>query len=722
MVDVAGFFYNLAESLKMNDESPLLKEIVELATLITPSLQWHNDNKEDAKGEATNYFMEASLSSMFSCIPGPVLEKLLNLGSIKVRRICQSPSQEMAGRNEEFTTEVSDTEEFDHVLSWTTEKSSAYAILLKLKQDGVDDATILAIEAMIRPMHKSEFLQWYEIQTLFDGSSTLNRFVDAYGSEGFKAVEQAADEIRKAIASNAKPELIQQVFYTAIASIDKKSSLGARYIEPTDKSAYRDGCYNTLKNKRDAVTTSNKKKIIVTEKEVINQLSNEEKAELLPPDSKTYHLYNNDGSIACTLYKYKYKSKTIKIIVTPSWHCIRGHNNTLQGRINNGQSYITFMRSLTNANISSSAALLKQVQIFCAQLIEMEGFGNLEKGTENCTGSVWKAIRNALPKDLCRDPIRAGTASLGKKISPVNGIDSLKVVCLVAVLGIANFTTTMKIGYDIEFPCSDFSANLLTLGRNFQHDTDARLRVAAALKDNETNQRCAILMAQLPKGWLACKIQFCYAIRAPDGKCFSGKEEAKRYAYPQETVQKAAQKAGINGLFSIGDQVINDGIQCKIVKFTAKGRRVKLKGIAGTFTDDISNIKPITEAIKNMNPTNQRLSISSSAVLHQESTQGKSSSSKKKTAKKKTTKTKKKTTKKKEQLVTAPEIIQNTSWYFKWNKKAVLRGPYSSAEMQQCYEAGYVKGREKTSYLSQSETGPFHTLQSYFPSGVVSFK
>jgi len=124
-----------------------------------------------------------------------------------------------------------------------------------------------------------------------------------------------------------------------------------------------------------------------------------------------------------------------------------------------------------------------------------------------------------------------------------------------------------------------------------------------------------------------------------------------------------------------------------------------------------------------MNPTNQRLSISSGAVLPQkESTQGKSSSSKKKTAKKKTTKTKKKTTKKKAQLVTAPEIIQNTSWYFKWNKKAVLRGPYSSAQMQQFYEAGYFKGKEKTSYLSQNETGPFHTLQSYFPCGVITFK
>ena len=498
MVEVAGFFYNLAESLKMNDKSPLLKEIVELAALITPSLQVHNDNKEDAKAEGTNFFMESSLSSMFSCSPGPVLEKPLNLGSTTVRGICQSPPQDISDRNEEFTTEVSDTEEFDHILSWTTEKSSAYAVLLKLKQDGVDDATILAIEAMILPMHKGEFLQWYEIQTLFDGSSTLNRFVDAYGSEGFKAVEQAADEIRQAIASNAKPEVIQQVIYTAIASIDKKSSLGARYIEPTNKDAYRDGCYTTLKNKRDAVTTSNKKKIIVTEKEVINQLSNEEKAELLPPDSKTYHLYNNDGSIACTLYKYKYNSKTIKIIVTPSWHCIRGHNNTLQGRINNGKSYITFMRSLTNANISSSAALLKQVQIFRAQLIEMEGFGNLEKGTENCTGSVWKAIRNALPKDLCRDPIRAGVVGLGKSISPVNGIDSLKVVCLVAVLGIANFTTMMKVGYDIEFHCTEISTSLMALSGYFVTDPDVRLRVAVALKDDETNQRCA-RSAGLPK-------------------------------------------------------------------------------------------------------------------------------------------------------------------------------------------------------------------------------
>jgi len=530
--------------MKMNDKSSLLKEIVELSALIIPSLQVHNDNKEDAKGEGTNFFMESSLSSMFSCSPGPVLEKLLNLGSTTVRGICQSPPQDISDRNEEFTTEVSDTEEFDHVLSWTTEKSSAYAVLLKLKQDGVDDATILAIEAMIWPMHKGEFLQWYEIQTLFDGSSTLNRFVDAYGSEGFKAVEQAADEIRQAIASNGKPEVIQQVIYTAIASIDKKSPLGARYIEPKDKSAYRDGCYTTLKNKRDAASTSNKKKIIVTEDEVINQLSNEEKAELLPPDSKTYHLYNNDGSIACTLYKYNYNGKTIKILVTPSWHCIRGTGSkyTIKQRINNGQSFITIMRSLTNAKISSSASLLKQLKIFHAQLIEMEGFGNLEKGTENCTGSVWKAIRNALPKDLCRDPIRAGVVGLGKKISPVNDIDSLKVVCLVAVLGVDDFTSMMKVGYDIDFHCTDFSASLLTLGSFVE--PDVRLRVAAALKDDKTNQYCALNYADLPKGWLAYKSSSGkYAIRAPDGKCFSGKEEAKRYAYPQEAARKEAQKA-----------------------------------------------------------------------------------------------------------------------------------------------------------------------------------
>jgi len=577
MVDVAGFFYNLAESLKMNDESPLLKEIVELATLITPSLQWHSDNKEDAKGEATNYFMEASLSSMFSCIPGPVLEKLLNLGSTTVRGICQSPSREIADRNEEFTSEVSGTEEFDHILSWTTEKSSAYAVLLKLKQDGVDDATILAIEAMIRPMHKGEFLQWYEIQTLFDGSSTLNRFVNAYGSEGFKAVEQAADEIRKAISSNAKPELIQQVFYTAIASIDKKSSLGARYIEPTDKSAYRDGCYTTLKNKRDAASTSNKKKIIVTENEVIKQLSNEEKAELLPPDSKKCHLYNNDGSIACTLYKYKYNGKTIKIIVTPSWHCIRGHNNKVQGRINNGQSYITFMRSLTNANISSSASLRKQVQIFYAQLIEMEGFGNLEEGAKNCTGSVWKAIRNALPKNLCSDPIRGGVVGLGKKISPVNGIDSLKVVCLVAVLGVDDFLTMMKIGYDIEF--SSFVVLMSVLGGNFGSDSIVRLRFAAALKDDETNQRCAILMAKLPKDWLAHEKYRTYAIRAPDGTCFSYLEDAKQYARktaPRNSEDQVDPRSGVVNFWSLDIQQLKT--QLRYRHLPVSGRKDVLLG------------------------------------------------------------------------------------------------------------------------------------------------
>jgi len=522
MVDVAGFFYNLAESLKMNDESPLLKEIVELAALIIPSLQVHNDNKDDAKAEGTNFFMESSLSSMFSCSPGPVLEKLLNLGSTTVRGICQSPPQDISVHNEDATNEFISCVKFILLLTWPTEKEALYAYIEQRLDPEKDKDTLLALKAMILPRHPSKFLKLYETKTLFDNSTLLQEYVDAYGSEGFEAVKQAAEIIIAAIQSNDKDAI-----YTAIASLDKKSPLGARYLHPTDKAAYSTAVKKQLKEAKDAACDN---EIIVIEQTSIEQLDKNSKAEHLPTNSEKFTLLNNDRSVAGTIYKYNYHGKTIKILVTPSWHCIRGAKYTIKQRINNGQSYITIMRSLTNAKISSPASLLKQVQIFCAQLIEMEGFGNLGEDTKKCKGSVWKAIRNALPKDLCRDPIRGGVVGLGKKISPVNGIDSLKVVCLVAVLGIADFTSMMKIGYDIDFHCTDFPTSMMALGGDFT-DPITRLRVAAALKDNETNQRYAILMAKLPKDWLAYKkYRKGYAIRAPDGTCFSYLEDAKQYA------------------------------------------------------------------------------------------------------------------------------------------------------------------------------------------------
>ena len=543
MANVAGFFYNLVESMEMNDKSPLLKEIIELAALITPSLQGHNDNKDDAKGEGTNYFMEASLSSMFSCIPGPVLEKLLNLGSTTVRLICQPPPQEIADHNEDATNEFISCVKFILLLTWPTEKEALYAYIEQRLDPEKDKDTLLALKSMILPRHPSKFLKLYETQTLFDNSTLLQEYVNAYVSEGFEAVKQAAEIIITAIQCNDKDAI-----YTAIASIDKKSPLGDRYLNPTDKSAYSAAVEKQLKEAKDAACDN---EIIVIEETSIEQLGKKAKADHLPANSEKFTLLNNDKSVAGTIYKYNHNGKTIKILVTPSWHCIRGAKYTIKQRINNGQSYITIMRSLTNAKISSPASLLKQVQIFCAQLIEMEGFGNLEKGIENCTGSVWKAIRNALPKDLCRDPIRTGVAGLGKPISPVNGIDSLKVVCLVAVLGVDDFTKMMKIGYDIEFACSDFSTSLLALGGYFVYP-DVRLRVAATLKDDKTNQYCALNYADLPKDWLAYRSSSHYAIRAPDGKCFSGKEEAKRYArLEQKEKEKQLQKALTNMQFAV---------------------------------------------------------------------------------------------------------------------------------------------------------------------------
>ena len=292
MVNVAGFFYNLAESMEMNDKSPLLREIIELAALITPSLQGHNDNKDTAIEEGTNYFMEASLSSMFSCIPGPVLEKLFNLGSVTVRRICQSPPQDISYHNEDATNEFKSCVKFILLLTWPTEKEALYAYIEQRLDPEKDKDTLLALKAMIRPRHSSKFLKLYETQTLFDNSTLLQEYVDAYGSEGFEAVKQAAEIIITAIQSNDKDAI-----YTAIASLDKNSPLGARYLNPTDKAAYSAAVEKQLKEAKDAACDN---EIIVIEETSIEQLDKKAKADHLPTNSEKFTLLNNDKSIAGT--------------------------------------------------------------------------------------------------------------------------------------------------------------------------------------------------------------------------------------------------------------------------------------------------------------------------------------------------------------------------------------------------------------------------------------
>ena len=130
-------------------------------------------------------------------------------------------------------------------------------------------------------------------------------------------------------------------------------------------------------------------------------------------------MHNDDGTVAATLYKYTIDDTTFRILVTPSWHPIRGAHSTLLSRMNNGQSFLSVMSVLYHARIVIAAALEKQRQIFLAQLTEMEGLdGDLGKrdlkGNVLGKGSVHKARRVALPKGLgFGNPIRAGVSCVG---------------------------------------------------------------------------------------------------------------------------------------------------------------------------------------------------------------------------------------------------------------------------------------------------------------------
>ena len=113
----------------------------------------------------------------------------------------------------------------------------------------------------------------------------------------------------------------------------------------------------------------------------------------------------------------------------------------------------------------------------------MIGLGSKDEvvDDESVMASVWKAIRAALPDGFgSGNPICSGVPGLGKVISPVNGIDDQKVVCLMAALGLNDFVTMMKDVYAVKMPC-DFSPWLLSLGVMSFQDPSNRLIVAECL-------------------------------------------------------------------------------------------------------------------------------------------------------------------------------------------------------------------------------------------------
>ena len=157
----------------------------------------------------------------------------------------------------------------------------------------------------------------------------------------------------------------------------------------------------------------------MVEEETKKQLSKKASEEHFPSTSEILPVLNDDGSVAAALYKYTVDDTTFRILVTTSWHTIRGHLKTLLAIMNNGQSFLSVMSVLHHAGIVSAAAVEKQRQIFLAQLTETEGLdGDLGKrdldGNVFGKGSVHKARRVALPKGLgFGNPIRAGVSYVG---------------------------------------------------------------------------------------------------------------------------------------------------------------------------------------------------------------------------------------------------------------------------------------------------------------------
>ena len=84
-------------------------------------------------------------------------------------------------------------------------------------------------------MHEHEFLQWHEILTLFDHSPLLERYVDAYGSEGFDAAKRAANAMLVAIESNATPKEKKQSIHNETKSITRSRLMMHATLPPSNK-------------------------------------------------------------------------------------------------------------------------------------------------------------------------------------------------------------------------------------------------------------------------------------------------------------------------------------------------------------------------------------------------------------------------------------------------------------------------------------------------------
>ena len=516
----AGVYSTLPESRKKAAQYPLLEEIAKTLALEAPAFKCNEDKIDGIIGEAVNFLFEFSYMSSMPASFGYALEKVFNCGDIGIRWMCRilvAPS--IASRNAGAVSELNGTTDIRPLFTWETEISGVREDIDLMS----DEASLQALGSMLRPGHADGHLQNYETKTLFDNHADLKQKVDTFRSEGYAAVKRAVAEIRAAMNSTADLKVKIRVVKAAIATIDKNSKFGERYLPPTDKKEYAIQCGKKLRDVKDAVVTSNEvKPLIVVEYETKKQLKPDDAEEHFPSNSIIHKMHNYDGTLAGEVYVYDYKKKTIRILLVPSGHIIRGSRAGVKARMTVGKSMVTIMSYLAEARVVPTSAFERYCDIFYAQAIEMIGLGSKDEvvDEELVMASVHNARYAALPDGLGRgNPICSGVYGLSQLISPVNGIDEQKVVCLMTVLGFDDFMSMMKDIYAIELPC-DFSTWLLTLG-DF-NDPSVRINVAKRLYDNEANRDCA-KKTGLPDGWLALKSksQGRYAIRAPNGNCYS---------------------------------------------------------------------------------------------------------------------------------------------------------------------------------------------------------
>jgi len=489
----------------------------------SPAFQCNEDKVDGMIGEAVNFLFEFSYMSSMSASFGYALEKVFNCGDIGIRWMCKILAFNTRSRNAGAVSELSGVTNIRPLFTWETEISGVREDIESMS----DEATLNALESMLRPGHVDGHMQNYETKTLFDNHPGLKKKVDTFRSEGYAAVKRAVAEIRSAMNSTADPEEKIRVAKAAIATIDKKSMYGKRYLPPTDKKEYAIQCAKKLRDVKDVVVASVEvKSLIVVEYETKKQLKPDDAEEHFPSNSIIHKMHNYDGTLAGEVYVYDYKKKTIRILLVPSGHVIRGSCAGVKARMTVGKSMVTIMSYLEEARVVPTSAFERYRDIFYAQAIEMAGLG--KKGEVVDYDLVMASVHNARyvasPDGLgSGNPICSGVRGLGELISPVNGIDDLKVVCLMTVLGFKDFMSMMKDIYAVELPC-DFSSWLLTLGGIFINDPSIRISVAKALYDNEVNRECA-KKTGLPDGWLALKSQGCsaslYAIRCPNGNCYS---------------------------------------------------------------------------------------------------------------------------------------------------------------------------------------------------------